>query len=199
MFGIRTQRTELDRDTRWKTWIRQIAKGDVDALGNFYDESSQLIFGFVLQILPDRGLAEDVLLEIYNKVRKEARAYDSQSPVDWLITIARETAVQRLRVAMPEDRVKPAMDLFKDERKRANLVLSQLPEEQRSILEMTYLGGLTVDEVADRLQVSREYVSKQILFGTRGLRMILAEFKTKPVSMQTAGYETLALIRKLHA
>ena len=100
---------------------------------------------------------------------------------------------------MPEERVKLAMDLFKDERNRANLVLSQLPEGQRSILEMTYLGGLTVDDVADRLGVSREYVSKQILFGTRTLRMILAQFKTKPVSMRAAGNETVAFIRKLHA
>jgi RNA polymerase sigma-70 factor (ECF subfamily) len=162
----------LDRGTRWSTWLGRIGKGDTDALGAFYDESSPLIFGLVLHILQDQRLAEDVLLEIYNNVRRQARRFSSrkQNPVEWLIDMAQEFATCRLRLVTSEQQPSTAIDPFNSERTRANSALRHLTEEQRSILEMTYFGGLTIDEVADRLDVPREYVSKQILFGMRKLR-----------------------------
>lgn len=160
------------RSQRWAGWIRQMGKGDIEALGALYDESSTVLFPLVLQILPDRQLAEDMLVEIYNHVREQARKFSprKQTAVDWLISLARDYVVERLRQSNPERSLNPLEDPFKDKREQANLAVAQLPEEQRCVLEMTYLAGLSVDEVAGRLGVSREYVAKQIVFAMRTLR-----------------------------
>jgi RNA polymerase sigma factor (sigma-70 family) len=59
---------------------------------------------------------------------------------------------------------------FEQRRQFAEQALAELPADQRCILEMTYLGGLTVGEIARLLAVSHEYVARQIVFGMRKLR-----------------------------
>jgi RNA polymerase sigma-70 factor (ECF subfamily) len=160
------------RQQRWSAWIRLIGKGDVDAFGALYDESSPAIFPLVLQILPNRELAEDALVDIYNHVREQARRFDPrrQSALDWLIALARDFATDRLRRSSCPRGPHTIEDVFSDKRRLANLALAELSEEQRSVLEMAYLGGLTVDEVAQLLGTTRAYVAKQIAFALRTLK-----------------------------
>jgi RNA polymerase sigma factor (sigma-70 family) len=162
---------KASRDQRWAALIRRIGRGDVDALGAFYDESSMAVFPLVLQILPNRQSAEEALLDIYNQVREQAGRFNPrrQSAVDWLITLARNFAVARLQSNLPQAAT-VVEDAFRSDRRLANLTLAGLSEEQRSILEMTYLAGLTVDEVARLVGTSREHVAKQIVFGMRVLK-----------------------------
>jgi len=56
-------------------------------------------FGLVLRILNDRETAEEVLLDIYTQVWRQAASYDHQrgTPLAWLMTIARSRALDRLR------------------------------------------------------------------------------------------------------
>src|SRR5262249_2468329 len=133
---------EADRNNRWRAWIEDKAKGDVHALSALYDESSTVIFGLVREILRDREAVSDVLVEIYEHARREAARFDShhQSPLDWLITLARNFAVNRLRRTR-DLTLSNAPDHFKHERLFANIALARISEEQRSILEMTYIGG----------------------------------------------------------
>lgn len=174
MFTITPEKeAEAARNQRWSAWIALIGKGNADALGALYDESSPVIFGLVLQILADRKLAEETLLDIYNHIRENARKFQSgeQTVLDWLIALARNFAVERLRESNLASSLKTIQDdPFRDKRHVANLILDRLPEEQRYILEMTYLGGLTISEVTDLLGVSREYVAKQIVSGTKTLK-----------------------------
>src|SRR4051812_48346650 len=90
---------EDDRDSRWQGWIERIARGDVYALSALFDESSTVIFGLVREILRDREAAEDALVEIYDHVRREASRFDArrETTLEWLITLARNFAVDRLR------------------------------------------------------------------------------------------------------
>ena len=161
------QPAEAERDRRWAGWIRRMAKGDTEALAALYDESATMLFGLVLQILSSRQRAEDTLLDIYNHARQNARKFDprKQTALDWLIALSRDLAIERLRS------VSSIADTFNQKRDLANLALAELSEEQRCILEMTYLGGLTADEVAAQLAASRAYVTKQIVFGLKKLKM----------------------------
>jgi len=171
---------EKDRNDRWTIWIRRMSNGDIDALARLYDESSSVIFTLVMQILGDRETAENALVEIYKRALHEGRKFDArrQTPLEWLITLARNEAVERVRSTKPEA-VKSVADLFQSNREIANSALARLPEDQRSILEMSYLGGLNVEEIADLLGVAREYVAKQIVFAMKKMRANQGEIQQR--------------------
>src|SRR5215475_3798295 len=79
--------------------LRRVAGGDRAALRLVYDETAAKLFGVCLRILNDRGEAEDVLQEVYVAVWRKAGSFDPTraSPITWLVAIARNRAIDRLR------------------------------------------------------------------------------------------------------
>jgi RNA polymerase sigma-70 factor (ECF subfamily) len=79
--------------------IRRTAGGDRAALRLIYDETAAKLFGVCLRILHDRSEAEDVLQEVYLTVWRKAASFDEAraSPITWLVAIARNRAIDRLR------------------------------------------------------------------------------------------------------
>jgi RNA polymerase sigma-70 factor (ECF subfamily) len=79
--------------------LARIALGDRAALSQLYAATSAKLFGITLRVLDDRPEAEDALQEIYVKVWHNADRYRANglSPMTWLITVARNHAVDRLR------------------------------------------------------------------------------------------------------
>jgi len=149
-----------------------MAHGDLHALSSLYDESSALVFGLILRILGDRTAAEKALVAIYEQVRCEAAGFDGrdQKPSVWLINLARNLAVDRLRRNGAS--ASPALDIFKHRHETDDIVVQRLPKEQRSILAMTYLDGFTAGDVAASLNVSTDYVKGQIVLALRKLKIV---------------------------
>ncbi|MFI5261789.1 MAG: sigma-70 family RNA polymerase sigma factor [Candidatus Limnocylindrales bacterium] len=73
--------------------------GDEDALGALYDRHADAVFRVAFRLLGDRVQAEDVLQETMLALWNRAETYDSSvaSLAAWLLTIARNRAVDRLR------------------------------------------------------------------------------------------------------
>ena len=159
---------DADRDARWAACIARMANGDLHALSYLYDETSSAIFGLVFRIVNDRQAAESLLVEIYDRALREARTFKSkgQTALNWLIVWARNLAVDHLRRSAP---AKSPANLFKQSQ-LTNLALTRLSKEERDILEMTYLDGLTVRDVAVVLEVTPEYVKQEIVVAMKKLR-----------------------------
>src|SRR5580700_3464635 len=77
----------------------RVASGDRAALEIVYRDTSAKLFGVCVRILADRQEAEDVLQEVYLTVWNKAGAFDAAraSPITWLVAIARNRAIDRLR------------------------------------------------------------------------------------------------------
>lgn len=80
-------------------WIGRVALGDRSAFSDVYSATSAKLFGVILRVLNDRAEAEEVLQEVYLRVWRNAGRYrvNGLSPMTWLITIARNAAVDRKR------------------------------------------------------------------------------------------------------
>jgi RNA polymerase sigma-70 factor (ECF subfamily) len=76
-----------------------VAAGDESALADLYDRHADAAFRLAYRLLGDRGLAEEVLQETMLAVWNKAEQYDRRiaSLVAWLMTIARNRSVDRLR------------------------------------------------------------------------------------------------------
>src|SRR6266508_7006260 len=87
----------------------RVPGGDRAALRLVYQETSAKLFGVCLRILKDRSEAEDVLQDVYVTVWRKAAAFDPgrASPITWMVAIARNRAIDRLRATAVSRRMEP--------------------------------------------------------------------------------------------
>jgi RNA polymerase sigma-70 factor (ECF subfamily) len=79
--------------------LQRIVARDTAALADLYDRHSRVLFGLILRILRDRAEAEEVLQEVFVRVWTRAELYDLRlgGPKTWLVRLARNRAIDRLR------------------------------------------------------------------------------------------------------
>src|SRR5262245_28664700 len=79
--------------------IERIVARDERAVADLYDRHSRLLFGLILRIIRDRSEAEEVLQEVFVQVWNKADTYNGAlgSPAAWLVRVARNRAIDRLR------------------------------------------------------------------------------------------------------
>jgi len=149
--------------------IRSLARGEMSALNALYDSTSRLVFGLVVRILGDRSSAEEVVLDVYTQVWRQAHSFDASRgvPLAWMMTIARTRAIDRLRSTKLYQQRKEPLDLVMNKSataadpeeetassERQTLVrsaLESLSPDQREVLELAYYSGLSHSEIAARL------------------------------------------------
>ena len=94
--------------------LQRIAACDTAAVAELYDRHSRLLFGLILRIVRDRGEAEDILQEAFVRVWSRAERYDVRlgGPLSWIVRVARNCAIDRLRARRVRATVDaPAIDV----------------------------------------------------------------------------------------
>jgi RNA polymerase sigma-70 factor, ECF subfamily len=174
--------------------IHRIAAGDDSAFDTLYGRFSGSLYGMVYRMMNDAKEAEDVLQEGFTYIWRKASTYDPNrsSPFAWAVMITRNKAIDRLRVRQRIEKLRErvtAEESFyqeKDEtsaneptlRERSALVrsaLQQIPQEQRQALELSFFGGLTHEQIAERLDTPLGTIKARIRRGLLRLRDCLKE------------------------
>ena len=168
----------------------QAGQGDRSAFRTVYEATSAKLFGVCLRILPDRQAAEDVLQDTYVIVWRKAASFDASraSPITWLVTIARNRAIDRLRSAAPMKNAAPVEDAHDladsgplasdvveqaDEAARLNGCLETLEDRARAVIRTAFFEGATYDELARRENVPLGTMKSWIRRGLMRLRSCL--------------------------
>lgn len=152
------------------TALARIPAGDRAALQTVYRLTSAKLFGVALRILGEASEAEDVLQEVYVTVWRKAVDFDAAraSPMTWLIAIARNRAIDRLRATRTSRRMEPidaagevadtgpgadrAMEMSQDSA-RLHGCLDGLATHERAALRGAYFDGNTYEDLAARMSV----------------------------------------------
>lgn len=168
-----------------ETLLTAIACRDQKAMADFYDQTHQAAFGLLCRLLPERAIAEEVLLEVYEEVWREAgQAIRAQcSPLVWLIQLARQRGLERLKESprqTPEPERSPAItahlpenDWLTRQRHMVNRALMRLTPEQRRAIEFIYFNRLTYTEAASQLGLPPGEVKTSITAGMQALKNCL--------------------------
>lgn len=165
-----------------------MAGRDRQAFSDFYDRYAPLAFGLIRRIVGQEAEAEDVLQEVFWQVWQEAGRYDEGrgSPEAWLLNRARSRAIDKLRsirrvgeifVAPVDERTaqQPAgtaanPGALAEDRDILRTALALLPDSQRQVIELAFLGGLTHAEIARRLDQPLGTIKTRIRAGLERLR-----------------------------
>src|SRR5450631_4086374 len=88
-----------DREATWQGLVSRIALGDETALSAFYDGTRGIVYGVVLRIVSIAVVAEEVTMDVYLQIWRQACRYQSGrgSVFTWLMLLARSRALDRLR------------------------------------------------------------------------------------------------------
>jgi RNA polymerase sigma-70 factor (ECF subfamily) len=147
--------------------IVKCAAADRAAFRDLYHATSGKLFGTLLRILGERGQAEDALQEVYTRVWLRAGRFDAAKGrgMTWLIAIARNLAIDRLR-ARPEASSDDGLDSAPDYEPRAETRLiaqgearrmadcfATLEPDRADAVKGAYLQGLSYADLAARHNV----------------------------------------------
>jgi RNA polymerase sigma-70 factor (ECF subfamily) len=172
------------------TLVDRVAARDASAVGELYDRHSRLLYGLILRILRDRSDAEEVLQEVFLLVWNRISTYNAAlgSPGAWLVGIARNRAIDRLRAntvrlhAVETTRFQfqanddPETSASLGEQQQAVMrALDAVPREQRLLIEEAYYLGFTHSELAARHKLPLGTVKTRIRTGLLTLREQLSQ------------------------
>ncbi|WP_103761550.1 sigma-70 family RNA polymerase sigma factor [Roseovarius confluentis] len=150
--------------------IGRCALNDRAAFSELYSATSAKLFGVILRVLGNRAEAEEVLQEVYVKIWRNADRYSTGgfSPMTWLITIARNAAIDMLRKrkgageqmpeglaeAMPDAAPGPeAQAVQASEREKLDACFDELEADRAQAVRGAYLDGETYADLAARFDV----------------------------------------------
>jgi len=147
--------------------IQRVVRGDQQAFLAIYDRYSARIYALVLYILGDTMLAEEVTQDTFIKFWSRARLYASERGtfLVWLTTIARRTALDRLRLEKRRPLLSDSRDpetiwpSLRDDShdpdearwKSLYFAVRSLPKEQRQVIDLSYYQGMSQSEIAAEL------------------------------------------------
>ncbi len=149
--------------------IVRVALKDRTAFDMLYDRVSAKLFGVCLRVLNKRAAAEDAMQDTFVKIWNNADRYQANglSPMTWLITIARNTSIDRLRARKKghQDVNAPGFELASNDpdpeqqavaaSEMGRLVgcLGQLDDERAAAIRGAYLDGDSYADLAARFKV----------------------------------------------
>jgi RNA polymerase sigma-70 factor (ECF subfamily) len=164
--------------------LARVQARDPSAIAALYDRHARMLYSLILRILRDRSEAEDVLQDVFVRAWTRVETFDRDlgSPVAWLVRIARNRAIDRLRardvrersaevVPLPRPAESPETSAALSERQRAvSRALDVLTADQRQLIEHAYFMGLSQSELAERFQLPLGTVKTRIRTGMSALR-----------------------------
>src|SRR2546430_6919458 len=180
--ALRTQRAapEISSD---EMLIRRIAEGDQLAMRTLFGRHRVALYRWLLRLVGDEALAEDLLSDVFLDVWRQAAAFEARSSVStWLLAIARHKALsarrRRTDAELDEATVSTVPDTANDpkvtlqKKNRAEALRQSLPRlspEHREVIDLAYYHGKSVKEIAEIVSISEATVKTRMFYARRKL------------------------------
>ena len=174
--------------------VRRAKLGDQDAIRFLYLRYADNVYGYVCSIVRDEHEAEDVTQGIFAKLLTALERYEPRSvPFSaWILRIAHNAAIDHMRArrAVPCEEVRSVddedFDLSRERARDLHTALDKLPPEQRDVIVMRFVLGLSPREIADRIGRSEDAVHGLQHRGRTTLRRELTALQSAPAARRVA-------------
>lgn len=159
--------------------VLAIRAGETELFEVLYDRYEKRLFGYVLRLVKDRDLAEDVFQDIFLTVLRDETFNPARGRFSaWLFRVARNRCVQTARDRSNQSRLlKAEVDQTPDSPEGARLdavevrsAMAALTEAQQQLLILKQVGGLSYAEIATTLGIAEGTVKSQLHGATHAFR-----------------------------
>ena len=170
--------------------IARCALGNQEAFTALYDMTSAKLFAVCVRVLNRNSAAEDAMQDAYIKIWKNAGRYrvTGHSPMTWLITIARNTAIDRLRAQRGDKDLADYEDVLsapgstpeqaaiaRSEAGRITECLNTLTTDRRAAITGAYLEGRGYADLAEQAGVPLNTMRTWLRRGLIALRECMGQ------------------------
>ncbi len=171
--------------------LRALASGQSEALGVLYDRYAPVMLAAATRILHNRRESEDLVHDVLVEAWRKSASYTRERGTvrTWLLVRLRSRALDLLRrrarhpttpLEQPGADLRPEADPARaTEYGRMRQAIDDLPPPQRDVLELSYFGGLSMREIAARLEIPLGTVKSRTAAGLNKLRCAMDVFESK--------------------
>ena len=167
--------------------LQRIAGGDKEAFTELYQRLQRPLFGFLVKLVREREMAEEVLNETLLDVWRQAGRFEGKSSVStWVYSIAHHKAVSRLRrirehpldeaAAEKIEDTAPTADMRVEENDTARLLkgmLDKLSFDHREVIQLAYYQEFSVQQIAEVLDLPENTVKTRMFYARQRLKALL--------------------------
>jgi len=170
--------------------IGRAKAGDQEAFRYLYVQFRDAVQGYARSIVRDEHEAEDISQQVFARLSTSIGSYEDRGIAfsSWLLRITHNASIDHLR----RRRAVPVAELRVDEpvcdRGRRDLAhalrsaIAQLPQDQREVIVLRHIGGLSPTEIAERLDRSTAAVNTLHTRARHRLKGRLVELDAVPIT-----------------
>jgi RNA polymerase sigma-70 factor (ECF subfamily) len=169
------------------TLLESIAAGDKFAMQVLFQRHNVRIYRFVLRLIGNESLAEEIVSEVFLNVWRQAGTFEAKCQVTtWLLAIARHKAVSVLRrrseTQLDDDMAATVVDpsddaeTVLDRKGRSEIIrecLARLSPSHREIIDLIYYHEKSVDEVARIVGAPKSTVKTRMFYARSHMAKLL--------------------------
>ncbi|HTE09888.1 MAG TPA: sigma-70 family RNA polymerase sigma factor [Chitinophagaceae bacterium] len=137
---------------------------DPQSFSYLYDNYAGALYSIVLQVVPDKELASDVLQEVFVNIWRKIESYDPTKGrlFTWMLNVARNLAIDMVRSKAYQNSQKnqslPQTEYFDKSGISTQLsvdniglkkIVDKLKTEHRVLIDLAYFKGYTHEEIAE--------------------------------------------------
>jgi RNA polymerase sigma-70 factor, ECF subfamily len=171
--------------------VERAREGDEEALRLLYLRFADNVYSYVCSIVRDEHDAEDVTQTLFARLPKALQRYEPRLVPfqSWIIRVAHNAAIDHVRGRrlVPCEEVRDsdsaAEELGRDRLEALKTALSSMPTEQREVVVLRFVGGMTPGEIADRMGRTENAIHALQHRGRRRLRSELERLQAAPVAL----------------
>ncbi len=168
--------------------LKAIASGDAKALERLFARAETRVFRFLMRVVKNQAIAEELLNEVFLTVWQNAHRYEGRSePLTWMLSIAHNKAISALRkrtevsglaedagsdFADEEDTPEIAAQKH-DKSAKIRACIAELSPEHRTVLDLAYYQEQSVAEVAEVLGIPEATVKTRMFYARKKLSELL--------------------------
>jgi len=169
--------------------LRRFVEGDIDAFETIFREHEPRIYRWLVRIVRDRAIAEDLVVETFWRVYRSRATFDwTQSFQAWARRIATNVARdhmrrRRLEVELPDDLAQPAQPdaaVNRETRTKVRHAIAQLPEKHQVVVILALIEDQPHREIAEALGIPVGTVKSRLFHALRTLRKKLQGMGIEP-------------------
>ena len=183
-------------ETEDRECVRRYRQGDASALGELVERHRRMLYGYIVNMVQGRDDADEIFQETWMKVIRKIHLYRDQNFGGWLIRIARNSLIDRVRRRRPVSSLDaetaagtPLIELMEETRElaastaaaatdlgtRIQQAVALLPEEQREVFVLRTKSELPFKEIARLQKTSINTALARMQYALKKLRDELSD------------------------
>lgn len=163
--------------------FKEIGSGNMQALETLYGTTERTLYAYLLSLTRNHDISVDLLQETYLKVMGAAHLYKAQGkPLAWMFTIARNLYMDDIKKKQREvavgddglyDQITLSYEMHPENRLVLEAALTELTEEERSIILLYAVSGMKHREIAKLLDLNLSTVLSKYHRALKKLKAVI--------------------------